>query len=462
MKNLLCVIAVFLSWITVTSGQMQPGKTNIRPGMSPDQIVKSITQHPLKNGILNFPQERSELLSGKSLEWIFDTIIIYDSVGKTERITRSINTTSKIVTDLDQYWQSNSWTNYTRTTSSFDNGWNILNQLTEEWVSNAWVNYSFETYTYASNGNLTIWLYQTWASNAWVNSSRDSYTYDSGGNMLTDILEKWEVNAWVYDAKLTYTYDAHGNILTATIQSWQSNEWNNSIKWINTYNSSDQLLTTIVQFWQANSWGDFEKGIYSYNTNGYTSVILIQMWQTNAWMDFIKETFTYDAGNNLLVLLTEIRETSSWTYAYRHIYSYDGDGNSITGKYEEWSGNSWHPGESSLDIISQNETGYYVYGYRYEASFVSYVTGLTGIPLPGAELKIYPNPADDRITIERSSSEPGMMPTLVIFGSDGREMIRQPANSSHTDLDISHFSPGLYFINLIGDNGVEKGRFIRK
>ncbi|MFZ4740969.1 MAG: hypothetical protein ACOYLE_07365 [Bacteroidales bacterium] len=76
------------------------------------------------------------------------------------------------------------------------------------------------TQTFNNNGNLITNKNEYWQSNAWVNNSRSTYTYDSNGNKLTDLSELWQTNAWINNYKATYTYDANGNMLTSLWEIW--------------------------------------------------------------------------------------------------------------------------------------------------------------------------------------------------------------------------------------------------
>jgi len=73
---------------------------------------------------------------------------------------------------------------------------------------------------------------------------------------------------------------------------------------------------------------------------------------------------------------------------------------------------------------------------------------------------IYPNPANDKIMIEI----PGIpiQSTLSIINSNGQEVLKQPIHNNKTQINISHFSSGIYFVKLINDKQVEVRKIIKK
>ena len=61
------------------------------------------------------------------------------------------------------------------------------------------------------------------------------------------------------------------------------------------------------------------------------------------------------------------------------------------------------------------------------------------------EIKLYPNPANDRLTIE-TGLENFKIQLLNLYGS---ELLYKEANTPSTDIDLSSFANGMYFVNII-------------
>lgn len=76
-------------------------------------------------------------------------------------------------------------------------------------------------------------------------------------------------------------------------------------------------------------------------------------------------------------------------------------------------------------------------------------------------LKIYPNPATEKITIEQSEPGSNMNGTVSIFGTTGQELIKQQAQGSKAEIEISSLPAGIYFVRLRNSEKVVTRKFIK-
>ncbi len=75
------------------------------------------------------------------------------------------------------------------------------------------------------------------------------------------------------------------------------------------------------------------------------------------------------------------------------------------------------------------------------------------------QLRVFPDPADDRITI---ASAREVMRSVSIIGTDGRTILRRRANDRSVLIDIADLAPGIYLVNARLANGTElHTRFIK-
>lgn len=65
------------------------------------------------------------------------------------------------------------------------------------------------------------------------------------------------------------------------------------------------------------------------------------------------------------------------------------------------------------------------------------------------EVKVFPNPTSDRITIQSDNFKNS---TLQIFDNLGRQILQQNIIKSETVLDISNFKTGQYLLQIERDN----------
>jgi photosystem II stability/assembly factor-like uncharacterized protein len=72
-------------------------------------------------------------------------------------------------------------------------------------------------------------------------------------------------------------------------------------------------------------------------------------------------------------------------------------------------------------------------------------------------LKIYPNPASNKISIETSAE--GL---LSIQNVNGREILNKLLTKAYYQIDISSFASGVYFLKLTNEKSVQVGKFIKE
>ena len=75
-------------------------------------------------------------------------------------------------------------------------------------------------------------------------------------------------------------------------------------------------------------------------------------------------------------------------------------------------------------------------------------------------MKVYPNPANYKITIvlEQGIKE-GI---LTICNVNGQELIKQHIKNIETTIDIEDLTSGIYFLKLITDNTVEERKILKE
>ncbi len=84
-------------------------------------------------------------------------------------------------------------------------------------------------------------------------------------------------------------------------------------------------------------------------------------------------------------------------------------------------------------------------------------TGINDQPPILNTLKIYPNPASDKITIETSETQ--TKSELSIWNLDGQEIITRPTTELRTQLDVSNLPCGVYGVKMVGEKGMQVGKF---
>ncbi|MGB0423628.1 MAG: T9SS type A sorting domain-containing protein, partial [Flavobacteriales bacterium] len=68
-----------------------------------------------------------------------------------------------------------------------------------------------------------------------------------------------------------------------------------------------------------------------------------------------------------------------------------------------------------------------------------------------ADWGIYPNPADQQVTIETDFL--GVY-EMQLFDAQGRIVFAETSNQSRTIMQVSHLTPGVYVLNITNDQGI--------
>lgn len=115
----------------------------------------------------------------------------------------------------------------------------------------------------------------------------------------------------------------------------------------------------------------------------------------------------------------------------------------------------------SANCMSAN--GNYIVGYGVDTvTFQTFAYRLSPTNLginefADMEVKIYPNPASELVTIENEGSA-----FLAIVDPAGKTISQQLISGTH-QLDISSFAPGIYFVSVQGDNSmIRTTRLVKK
>ena len=468
MKNLLCLSVAFLSCLTVTMGQRHQEKITPWPEKSRDHITNPMQSHVTNKDNLPGHPEKMNLFNPKSLTWNWDTVVTYDTLGLRHRFIQTFDLKGLVLNQYFQQWETVAWVNDSRYTYSYDTNGFLLTLLIEEWQTNEWVNDLRLTFTYDASGNMLTELYERWQTNEWVNFWRLFFTYDTNENWLTVVWETWQTNTWENWFKYSYTYDANGNMLTQLCEDWETNEWVNNWRMTYTYDANGNMLTNLHENWEINAWVNGLRRSYTYDANGNMLTQLLEYWlTTNTWGNSMKYSYTYDTNGNRVTELCEVWQTNAWVNDNKYNWTYDANGNSVTGKYEVWQSGIWEPGMGLQYLFIQQQemmlvlVDIFAYCYRYEASFVSFNTGIDLGDQKTTSLSIFPNPATEKLTIELTCLDPNTICTVNIYGMDGREVIRLQAQGSQVEINVGSLPGGLYGIRVSNNKETWFGKFIK-
>jgi hypothetical protein len=89
--------------------------------------------------------------------------------------------------------------------------------------------------------------------------------------------------------------------------------------------------------------------------------------------------------------------------------------------------------------------------------------GINEQPNPSSsEIKIYPNPASDKITIEIKSQNIANSSLLSVYNIQGQLIFDKPIFQRSTNIDISTLARGVYIVKLTTNKNIEVSRFVKE
>jgi GH25 family lysozyme M1 (1,4-beta-N-acetylmuramidase) len=75
---------------------------------------------------------------------------------------------------------------------------------------------------------------------------------------------------------------------------------------------------------------------------------------------------------------------------------------------------------------------------------------------------VYPNPANDKIILENISSTTNQNEIISVYNMQGALILQQPLQTQKTELTISGFASGMYFLTVKTEKGIEIKKFIKE
>jgi hypothetical protein len=234
-------------------------------------------------------------------------------------------------------------------------------------------------------------------------------------------------------------------------QPWADSIWGNGWKYIYTYDTNRLVLTYTEIFFSGGQWFNNMRFIYNYDINGNILENILQQYDT-AWVNYHRTLYTRDINGNMLTQIEQYWQ-NSWINNQKYTYTYDAYGNSITGKYETVDQlGDWRPSADEIPVYSDNVEIYTVYFvFRYEAHFKSSTSGMNNYKADKVPIVIYPNPANDYITLSCPSMVNNEL-IVKVYNIQGKMLLQQKSNQDKTEIDISGLAKGLYIVTVIGND----------
>jgi len=346
---------------------------------------------------------------------------------------------------------------YSKYSYTYDSRNNLLTELVEDRGSNnTWVNNRQEIMTYDENDNLTTHLRQSWNQNThtWGNSTLDTYTYDSNNNLLKRFIQTPYngTNVWRNFSQYTYTYDSDNNRLTDFYQTWADNNsgWIDIVLYTYTYYSNNNRQTELCEI----STNAKEESTYTYDTENNLINQLTKTWQNGNWVNSSRINYTYDSKNNLLSYLRE-NWNNTWINDLQKLWTYDDNDNCTLVENFSFSDGRRHPVDIPMCLYYNNMQSSLYYTACKVTAMYKEVTKPTSIEdFSLSTISIYPNPTSGQLNITNDEQN---IKQITIFDLYGVRLF----DTKHATFDISHFSAGVYVVQIITEKGIVTKKIVK-
>jgi hypothetical protein len=114
----------------------------------------------------------------------------------------------------------------------------------------------------------------------------------------------------------------------------------------------------------------------------------------------------------------------------------------------------------AFSLTGQPYVAYEDEGNFFKATVMYYDAPVEINELQSSQILLYPNPANDIITIETSTTP--TQSQLSIMNINGQVLITRQITGPKTQIDISSLPGGVYFIRLTNERTVDVGKFIKQ
>jgi hypothetical protein len=338
------------------------------------------------------------------------------------------------------------------------------------------INY-YDTYK-----NSTGFIYQLWDSvgKKWdtVQGQRLLYQYDGSHYITQKVTQEWN-NGWGNKSKEDYILNANGKYKVLTVYNWVGNNW--QAYYMDTLCTwqGDQLASFTEKIPIPGGWRN-DVRYSSVFPSGKNFIALYFTFNGTGWDSLYRFTRNYNTygGYNHI---TEQYNINVWQNVQRGLYFIDSLGNYYGYELDEWDpvGKSWwqyegtlinHTYNKSEVMLSETLSQYnkYTHAMEYKEKHV-----FTEFKIPptvsiidtknSQKLKIYPNPASDKIFIELINPAKSVT-NISLFDLNGRIILNRMINKNENPvkIDLGGLSKGMYLIEVSnGEEVIHKPVIIR-
>lgn len=345
----------------------------------------------------------------------------------------------------------------------------VLTWLSESWRNETWENSSQVLYVYDENGYLIHDKYQSF-NVTWKDQFQNDYINNPDGTAQQGITQIWNApsNNWEVSGRTTYTYNLAKKVLTSEYEAWINPNWIFYRKDTYTYDGNNYLTKILSQEYDFISSWDESQTTYSNNPDGTVSQAIVETGKANLLTNSARYTYTY-TNSKLIMQLAEKWNGTTWENSWKQTMGYDGNGYLINVLNQDWIAGSWKNKFRSFYTNYGNGTPFQIVtevwndiGLLWKTDYrVTYTYFTLGVDEHAFEksLAVYPNPAQDKITIKTDGNNIGVK--YWVTDQLGRQFLNGTITDKTTEIDVSQLASGVYFVQM-GQNKNQTIKIVKK
>lgn len=382
----------------------------------------------------------------------------------------------------------------------------------------AYQNLSRKIYNYDGYGNVSSIIHQNWnvVNNFWVYGYRTINTYTPEGYYSSSLQEIYNAGEWEYDGEVRMEYERDAENRFTSLRGFESEDgehWEEVYVFNYAYGETSDPIVIDISVWNVNllsyegfqrmeisEWGpsEFRPDYYFVGLDGVQKI-------TDGIIGKRSELDQYYPADFILYADYQM-ELGVYTQQLSVTSDYDGEGNRTEIIFDVWNGSDYEPieryvqhfddcygfeGSLQYEYIDpsgwQLDDGQFFEGEKtpynescfvsaydvYEDYAVAEPAGIRrgrwvieqapNLSISEEEdknaLQIYPNPAENTVTLNRKNEESAV---VKVVGIDGRVYIESEINTSNVSLDVSHLPAGIYTLLLETADDILMHKLVKK
>lgn len=424
-------------------------------------------------------------------------------------IVRANQTSSAVKLDsivIQAQNKTGQWETTSLNTFSYDSISRMKNYIYYREIKGVMVPRSKEEYDYSKENEFLSYSDYEWDMNSetWIPENKTEYTYNTRGDIEEITQSRFNTASKEMEKsnKRTFEYNSNNQLSLFFWANWDvlNKEWKSFDKREYFYNSDETLEKKLYYDWGGSDIGWFLNVKEEYLYNKDTSEVILYDWKVSLkdWQENTRKVYVKNKNNkdSITSYLDWNIDNKEWELSsVENIFYDDNQNTSVVVSFNKW--------DSSISNWKQRIETNYSYNTDYRYSDIPINPAGWFIPLFGVEdniclheientfdnidnernnsrrtmyyytgiktssqdlnhrsnLKIFPNPFDDYIIVNSSSTS--TKNTIEIYNLQGNRIITQNVVMNE-QLFLPHLEKGIYFYKLILSGKEIRGKLIKE